>query len=133
MKYWLIKSEPSAYSWQDLEKDGTTTWDGVRNYQAQNNMKTMKIGDLAFFYHSIKDKAIVGIAEISREHYMAADPKFGQVEVKFYKPFKKPVTLQEMKENARLKNMIMLKQSRLSVSPVAEDEWNEINDMANKE
>lgn len=133
MKYWLIKSEPSSYSWQDLEKEKVTKWDGVRNYQAQNNMKAMKVGDLALFYHSIKDKAAVGIAEVCKEHYMADDPKFGQVDVKFYKPLKKAVTLQDMKTNSRLKELKMLKQSRLSVSEVDENEWCEIMNMAEKD
>lgn len=133
MRYWLIKSEPSTYSWQDLEKEKLTKWDGVRNYQAQNNMKAMKIGDLALFYHSIKEKAVVGIAQVSKEHYMDNDPKFGQVDVKFYKPLKRPVTLQNMKENDRLKNLKMIKQSRLSVSEVDEDEWCTIMEMAEKD
>lgn len=126
MKYWLFKSEPSEYSWQKMEEDKTVEWDGVRNHQAQNFMKTMQTGDLGFFYHSIKDKAICGIVEVHKEHYYTSDPKFGMVDVKCVKPLKNQVTLKDLKENPLLKNMKMLKQSRLSVSPVTEDEWNEI-------
>lgn len=125
-----MKSEPGEYSWQMMEKDGTTPWEGVRNYQAQNFMKTMKEGDLAFFYHSVKEKRIVGIVEICKEFYMTTDPKFGMVDVKFYKPLESQVTLADLKENPAFKGMIMLKQSRLSVSPVTEEEWNEVIKMS---
>lgn len=130
MQYWLMKSEPGEYSWAMLEKDGTTAWDGVRNYQAQNFMKQMKVGDKAFFYHSVSEKRICGIVEICKEFYKTTDPKFGMVDVQFYKPLENRVTLADLKENAELKGMIMLKQSRLSVSPVTEEEWDAIMKMS---
>ena len=121
MKYWLIKSEPSVYSWDQFEKDGKTNWNGVRNFQAANNMKAMKKGDQAFFYHSNEGKEIVGIAEIVKEAY--PDPtdesgKFVMVDVKPVKKLKKTVTLADIKADVKLKNMALVKQSRLSVSPV---------------
>ncbi|XP_026469513.1 thymocyte nuclear protein 1-like [Ctenocephalides felis] len=128
--YWMLKSEPNTYSFKQMETDQITSWDGVRNYQAQNFMKTMKIGDQAFFYHSVSDKEIVGIVEIIKEHYMADDPKFGMVDVKFIKPLKNPVTLAMLKSNPQLKDLLMLKQSRLSVSPVSESCWLEIMKMS---
>ena len=126
MKYWLIKSEPSVYSWDQFEKDGKTNWNGVRNYQAANNMKAMKKGDQAFFYHSNDGKEIVGIAEIVKEAYpdpTDATGKFVMVDVKPVKKLKKTVTLADIKSHATLKNMALVKQSRLSVSPVTADEW----------
>lgn len=130
MKYWLIKSEPSVYSWDQLEKDGKTNWSGVRNYQAANNLKAMKKGDQAFFYHSNEGKEIVGIAEIVKEAY--PDPtdksgKFVMVDVKPVKKLKTPVTLAGIKSHATLKNMALVKQSRLSVSPVTSEEWKTIS------
>ncbi len=126
MNYWLMKSEPSVYSWSQLEKDGKTSWSGVRNHQAANNLKSMKRGDHAFFYHSNEGKEIVGVVEIVKEAY--PDPtdktgKFVMVDVKPLKPLKKPVTLAEIKSHATLKNMALVKQSRLSVSPVTAQEW----------
>lgn len=132
MPYWLFKSEPSAYSWDKMKEENTTQWDGVRNYQAQKNMKSMKVGDLGFFYHSVSEKALVGIIEVCKEHYMADDPKFGVVDVKFYKPLKNRVVLSELKANPKLKTLAMLKQSRLSVSPVTKDEWDEMIKMSEK-
>lgn len=125
MRYWLVKSEPSAYSWDHMVKDGKTGWSGVRNHQAANNLKAMKKGDLAFFYHSNDGKEIVGVVEIVKEAY--PDPtdktgKFVQVDVKAGQKLKKPVTLAEIKSHATLKNMALVKQSRLSVSPVTADE-----------
>lgn len=126
MNYWLIKSEPSAYSWDQLVKDKKTNWSGVRNFQAAANMKAMKKGDRAFFYHSNEGKEIVGIAEIVNEYY--PDPsdesgRFGMVDVKPLKPLKKTVTLAEMKAEKALEKMAFLRQSRLSVSPVSRAEW----------
>ncbi len=126
MTYWLLKSEPSVYSWSQLEKDGKTNWSGVRNYQAANNLKAMKRGDQAFFYHSNEGKEIVGVVEIIKEAY--PDPtdktgKFVMVDVKPVKALKKPVTLADIKAHATLKNMALVKQSRLSVSPVTTQEW----------
>lgn len=129
MKYWLAKSEPSVWSWDQHVKKGTQHWDGVRNYQASNNMKAMKKGDLAFFYHSNEGKEIVGIVEVAKEYY--PDPtdetgRFGMVDFKAVKPLKKFVTLATIKETPALKNMALLKQSRLSVSPVSDAEWKTI-------
>ena len=136
MNYWLFKSEPSSWSWNDQLKAGKKgeTWDGVRNYQACNNMKNMKLGDFGFFYHSVTEKQIVGIVEIVKEYYL--DPtdktgKFGMVKVKALKSLAEPVSLSKIKSNRRLSNFQMIKQSRLSVVPVSEIEWNEICKMAN--
>ena len=129
MNYWLVKSEPFKWSWDMHVKKGVQGWDGVRNYQASNNMKAMKIGDLAFFYHSNEGKEIVGIVEVVEEYH--PDPtdetgKFGMVSFKAIKPLKKPVTLATIKETSALSDMALLKQSRLSVSPVKKTEWDKI-------
>lgn len=126
MNYWLLKSEPSAYSWQQMTKDKKTNWTGVRNYQAANNLKALKVGDLAFFYHSNEGKEIVGIVRITKTY--SPDPtdktgKFGMVEVTADKPLKTPLGLADIKVNTALKNMAFVKQSRLSVSPVTAAEW----------
>lgn len=124
--YWLVKSEPYKWSWDDHVKKGVEHWDGVRNYQASNNMKAMKIGDRAFFYHSNEGKEIVGIVEVVKEYYPDhTDPKgrFGMVDFKAIKPLKKPVTLAEIKTLKSLADMALVKQMRLSVSPVRKKEW----------
>ena len=124
--YWLFKSEPGAWSWDDQVRDGTAEWDGVRNYQAANNMKAMKIGDRGFFYHSVNEKRIVGIVEVVKEYYPdPTDPKgrFGMVDVKAMKPVKTPVTLAEIKAEPRLAELALVRQSRLSVVPVGDAEW----------
>ncbi|HBN22421.1 MAG TPA: EVE domain-containing protein [Holosporales bacterium] len=126
MNYWLIKSEPNTWSWEDQKRVGTEPWDGVRNYQAANNMKAMKIGDLAFFYHSVKEKKIVGIVEVVKEYY--PDPtdktgRFGMVDFKVVEDVKYQVTLQEIKDDPRLAHLPLVKQSRLSVSPVDKEAW----------
>ncbi|HEY8191149.1 MAG TPA: EVE domain-containing protein [Alphaproteobacteria bacterium] len=126
MNYWLIKSEPSVWSWDQQVKKKVTHWDGVRNHQAANNLKAMKRGDRAFFYHSNEGKEIVGIVEIAREAY--PDPsdetgKFVMVDVKAVEPLPRPVTLAEMKQSKALANMALLRQSRLSVSSVTAKEW----------
>ena len=126
MAYWLMKSEPGAWSWEDQVKDGTAEWDGVRNYQASNNMKAMKKGDKAFFYHSVNEKRIVGIVTIAKEYH--PDPtdksgRFGMVDVKALRPFKKPATLADVKGEPRLENLALVRQSRLSVMPISDDEW----------
>ncbi|APR98456.1 EVE domain-containing protein [Wolbachia endosymbiont of Folsomia candida] len=126
MQLWLLKSEPSDYSWQKMAVDKVADWNGVCNYQAQNYMKTMKLGDFAFFYHTGKEKAILGIVEVSKEYYHADHPKFGLVDVKFSRPLSNQVALYDIKQNPLLKDMSILKQPRLSVSPVSEIEWNEI-------
>lgn len=109
-----------------MEKEQVVEWDGVRNYQAQNYMKIMKVSDLAFFYHTGKEKAILGIVEVFKGYYHINDPKFGLVNVKFLKPLNNQVTLSNIKQNPLLKNMAILKQPRLSIAPVSEIEWNEI-------
>jgi predicted RNA-binding protein with PUA-like domain len=126
MKYWLVKSEPETYSWQQMQNDNVTTWDGVRNYQASNNMKAMKIGDQAFFYHSGKERRIVGIVEVVKEYYPDHTDKtgrFGMVDVKFRGELGKPVTLAEIKADERLSELALVKQSRLSVSPIDAKSW----------
>ena len=133
MSYWLFKSEPSTWSWKDHEKKGTEHWDGVRNYQANNNMKKMKVGDLGFFYHSVKEKKIIGIVEVVKEHYPDHTDKsgrFGMVDLKAVNRVKKPVTLSEIKDNPRLSDMVLVNNSRLSVQPVSDSEWSEICRMA---
>lgn len=129
MNYWLVKSEPFKWSWDDQVKKGVEHWDGVRNYQASNNMKAMKIGDQAFFYHSNEGLEIVGIVEVVKEYYPDhTDPKgrFGMVDFKAVKPFKKPVTLKEIKATKSLQDMALIKQMRLSVGPVTKKEWDTI-------
>jgi len=126
MAYWLMKTEPGAWSWEDQVNAGTAEWDGVRNYQAANNMKTMRKGDRAFFYHSVNEKRIVGIVEIAREYY--PDPsdssgRFGMVDVRAVKPMNRPVTLADIKAEPRLQHLDLIRQSRLSVMPVDEDAW----------
>lgn len=126
MAYWLMKSEPGAWSWADQAKAGTAEWDGVRNYQAANNMKAMKRGDRAFFYHSVNEKRIVGIVEVAGEYYpdpSDASARFGMVDVAAVKPFEKPVTLAEIKAEPRLAELALVRQSRLSVLPVSPEEW----------
>jgi predicted RNA-binding protein with PUA-like domain len=133
MNYWLFKSEPGAWSWNDQVKAGTDHWDGVRNYQASNNMKAMKKGDRAFFYHSVNEKRIMGIVEVVREYYPdQMDPKgrFGMVDVKAILPLERPVTLAEIKEEPRLKDLALVRQSRLSVMPINEASWKRICSMA---
>lgn len=129
MKFWLIKSEPFKYSWQQLLVDGRTYWDGVRNYQARNNLKAMQEGDRAFFYHSNVDLSIMGIVEICRTHYpdpTINDPRWVAVDVRPIVSLPNPVMLNQIKANPKLSNMEMLRQGRLSVSPVRDDEWEEI-------
>lgn len=130
--YWLVKSEPFKWSWDDHVKKGVEHWDGVRNYQASNNMKAMKIGERAFFYHSNEGLEIVGIVEVVKEYYPDhTDPKgrFGMVDFKAIKPLKKPVTLKEIKATKSLQDMALVKQMRLSVGPVKKAEWDIIMKM----
>jgi predicted RNA-binding protein with PUA-like domain len=124
MNYWLLKTEPSTFSWNDLARDKKAVWDGVRNFQARNNLKAMKKGDLAFIYHSMDDKAAVGIAEITREFY--PDPKDNEwvaVDIKPVRKLKTPVELGTIKKDKRLGNMVLVKNSRLSVQPVKKEEF----------
>tara|TARA_B100001559_G_scaffold161019_1_gene135126 strand:+ start:60 stop:479 length:420 start_codon:yes stop_codon:yes gene_type:complete len=128
MKFWLFKSEPNTWSWQNQlkKRDKGEHWDGVRNYQAAKNMKSMKKGDLGFFYHSVKEKQIVGIVEVIKEYYPDhTDTKniFGMVDLKAIKSLNKPVSLSEIKQTNKLQNMQLVKQSRLSVSSVSVSEW----------
>jgi predicted RNA-binding protein with PUA-like domain len=126
MAYWLMKTEPGAWSWDDQLRDGVAEWDGVRNHQASNNMKAMKIGDQAFFYHSVNEKRIVGIVEVVKEYYPdPTDPsgRFGMVDIKALRPVARPVTLAEIKAEPRLQDLALVRQSRLSVLPVAPEEW----------
>jgi predicted RNA-binding protein with PUA-like domain len=129
MAYWLLKSEPFKYAWSKLEADRRTHWDGVRNYQAANNLRSMRVGDRAFFYHSNDGLEIVGICEIVREAY--PDPsdesgKFVMVDVAPLKPVPKPVTLKAMKAEPRLAGFALIRQGRLSVVPVTPEEWSVI-------
>ncbi|SVD77829.1 uncharacterized protein METZ01_LOCUS430683, partial [marine metagenome] len=124
--YWLMKSEPGAYSWDDLVRDGSTYWDGVRNYQAANNMKKMKKGEKIFFYHSVTEKQIVGVMEVTREYYPDhTDPshRFGMVDVKPLAPVTRFVTLAQIKSESKLAGLALIRQSRLSVLPIAATNW----------
>ena len=123
---WLVKSEPDAYSWQQLVKDGRTNWSGVRNHQAALNLKAMKVGDKAFFYHSNEGKEVVGICEIVREAYPdPTDPagRFVMVDVAPVAPLPTPVTLAQMKAEPKLADIALIRQSRLSVMPIAPAHW----------
>ncbi len=133
MNYWLLKSEPSTWSWDDQSKVKKEMWDGVRNYQARNNLMKMKKGDLCFFYHSVNEKKIVGIAEVVKEHY--PDPtdktnKFVVVDIKTKKKLKNSVSLKQIKSQKKLSHLALIKQSRLSVMPIDEESWYLINKMA---
>lgn len=126
MNYWLIKSEPFKYSWDHFVKEGKSVWDGVRNYQARNNLKAMKVGDWAFFYHSNEGLEVVGIAEVIKEFYQdptTEDERWVVVEFKPVQKLNKTVTLKQMKADNRLENLALIKQSRLSVTPVAKSEF----------
>ena len=131
MAHWLMKSEPESYSWDDLVRDGGTEWDGVRNNAARLHLKAMKNGDEAFFYHSMSDKAVVGIMRITRE--AQPDPKspdWVSVRVEPARPLARPVTLAEIKAEPKLARMELIRQSRLSVAPVREEEWKVVLEMA---
>ena len=131
--YWLVKSEPDSYSWNDLVKDGLTSWTGVRNYTARNNLRAMAKGDEVLFYHSVTEKAVVGICEVKRTAYPDKTAKEGDWSTVDLVPKRKltqPVTLSEIKSNPRLKNISLLRQSRLSVQPLDKDQFGEILKMA---
>jgi len=133
MNYWLLKSEPSTWSWHNQSKVKKEMWDGVRNYQARNNLMKMKKGDLCFFYHSVNEKKIVGIVEVVKEHY--PDPtdkskKFVVIDVKTKKKLKYSVSLQLIKSQKKLSHLALVKQSRLSVMPIDKKSWDIINKMA---
>jgi predicted RNA-binding protein with PUA-like domain len=134
MAYWLIKSEPGTYSIDDMQKEKTTFWSGVRNYQARNNLKAMKKGDKCLFYHSVTNPGVVGIVEVTKEHYQ--DPTTEEtawvvVDVTFKKKLKNPVPLEDIKATPKLSQMVLVKSSRLSVQPVTEEEFDFVLKMAN--
>ena len=134
MHYWLLKSEPSSWSWDDQQAKGDEGegWDGVRNHQASNNMRAMEIGDLAFFYHSVNEKRIVGIVEVIAPYHpdpSDASGRFGMVTVKAVKSMARPVSLAEIKADERLAEMALVRQSRLSVTPVGAAQWRILMDM----
>lgn len=131
--HWLVKQEPEDYSWDDLVRDGSTQWSGVRNFQARNNLRQMKVGDAVFFYHSGKEKCVVGIASVSKAAY--PDPTAKQdgwiaVDIKALKKLANPVSLADIKANPKLSDLLLVRQSRLSVMPVGESEFDEIVRMA---
>ncbi len=135
MRYWLFKSEPNTWSWDQQVAKGAAgeEWDGVRNYQARNNMREMKLGDRGFFYHSVNEKQIVGIVEVCREIHpdtTTDDPRWECVDIKAVAPVPTPVTLAQVKAEPKLENFALVKQSRLSVVPVSDDEWALICSMA---
>ena len=135
MQYWLLKSEPDAFSWSDLVARGTKgePWEGVRNFQARNNMRSMKIGDLAFFYHSNEGKDVVGICRVTSDIHPDATDDTGKwecVDVAAVEPMPISVSLEAIKENPKLSSMVLVNNSRLSVQPVTKDEWREVSRMA---
>ena len=135
VNYWLLKSEPSTWSWEDQVKAGVEMWDGVRNYQARNNLMRMKKKDLCFFYHSVSEKSIIGIVEVVKEHYPDPTDKTGKfvvTDVKTKKRLKKAVSLEEIKSKPKLSNMALIKQSRLSVMPLTKIEWETIIKISEK-
>jgi len=133
MNYWLVKSEPFKYSWDDFLKDGWTYWDGVRNYQARNNLQAMKVGDEVLFYHSNEGLEVLGIAKVIKEFYRdptTNDERWVVVDLKPETTLNKPVTLSEIKKTPELKNIGLIKQSRLSVMPITKKEFNKIITMS---
>jgi predicted RNA-binding protein with PUA-like domain len=133
MAHWLVKSEPSAYSWDELVKDKRTVWSGVRNYAARIHLKAMKKGDEVLFYHSNEGTEIVGIAKVAKEHYQdptTTDDAWVAVDIKPFKHLKNPVSLSRIKADERLANMALVRIGRLSVQPVTDTEWEIIMDMA---
>ena len=134
-RYWLVKQEPEDYSWTDLVRDGSTSWTGVRNFQARNNLRQMKVGDTVFFYHSGKEKNVVGIAQVAKAAYpdpTADDPAWIAVDIKPVKPLSRPVALVDIRANSKLSNLLLIRQSRLSVMPVTKQEFEEIVRMGGK-
>jgi predicted RNA-binding protein with PUA-like domain len=135
VNYWLLKSEPSTWSWDDQVKAGVEMWDGVRNYQARNNLIKMKKKDLCLFYHSVSEKLIIGIVEVVKEHYPDPTDKTGRfvvTDVRTKKKLKRPISLEEIKSSPKLSNMTLIKQSRLSVMPLTKSEWETIIKMSEK-
>ena len=135
MKYWMVKQEPEAYSFDRLLKEKSTDWTGVRNFQARNNLREMRVGDKVLFYHSVSEKAVVGLAEVSLEAFAEVTDEEGKwiaVEIKAVRKFEKPVTLDEIKRNPDLQNIALIKQSRLSVIPLSEIEFKTIIELTEK-
>ena len=136
MKYWLIKTEPNTYSWEDLLNDKRTFWDGVRNYQARNNLKAMELGDLCLYYHSVKEKAVVGTAKVVKTFYQdpsTEDDRWVAVDVEAETSLKKRVTLEMVKNEPDLAQMVLVNNSRLSVQPVRKEEFDKIIAMGMEE
>ncbi|MDE0809868.1 MAG: EVE domain-containing protein [Alphaproteobacteria bacterium] len=138
MRYWLFKSEPGTWSWDDQVKEGDkgAGWDGVRNHQASNNMKAIKIGDQGFFYHSVNEKQVVGIVEVVAEYHpddTDASGRFGMVDIKAVRPITRPVTLAKIKADERMADFGLVRQSRLSVVPVTKEQWDIICAMGETE
>jgi len=132
MNFWLVKQEPSKYSWEEFLKDKKTYWDGVRNYQARNNLKAMKKGDQVLFYHSVVGKQVMGVAQVTRESYpdpTTDDDAWVVVDLKPVKSLKIPVTLEQVKSHPKLKEISLIKQSRLSVMPLTQSEFKIILDL----
>jgi predicted RNA-binding protein with PUA-like domain len=133
MNYWLVKQEPEKYSFDDLIKDGKTDWTGVRNFQARQYLRAMKTGDRVLFYHSVSEKAVVGVAEVSKEAFQDETDETGKwiaVEIKPIEKFQKPVTLDEIKARKNLQNIALIKQSRLSVMPLTREEFETILELS---
>lgn len=132
MRYWLFKVEPSDYPWSRMVADKTTQWNGIRSHQAQNYLRTMKLGDLVFFYHTEKERAIVGIVKVVKEFYNSSDPKFGEIDVEAVEELSNPVPLTAIKENDKLQAMIILRQPRISITPIQPEEWETIIELSKK-
>ena len=134
MNYWLVKTEPGTYSWDDLVKDKSTFWDGVRNYQARNNLKSMKTGDQLLYYHSVNDKMVMGIAKVTKEFYQdpsTSDNRWVAVDVAAVKALKNPVSLEMVKADKTLSDMVLVNNSRLSVQPVKKAEFERVVKLGN--
>jgi predicted RNA-binding protein with PUA-like domain len=134
MNYWLVKSEPEKYSWEKLNKEGRTFWDGVRNYQARNNLREMKVGDPVLFYHSNEGKEVVGIAKVVKEFYQdptTTDPNWVVVDLAPVESLKRPVTLEEIKADKPLKDIHLVRQGRLSVMGLKREEYDRILELSN--
>ena len=126
MNYWLVKSEPSSYSWSQMQKDKISPWDGVRNYQARNNLRNMKLGDVAFFYHSNQEKAIKGLIKVVKEYYpdhTDESGRFDMVDFEYVSSLERSISLAEIKQNENLQDIALVKQSRLSVMPISANEY----------
>lgn len=133
--YWLVKQEPEAYSWNDLVRDGKTQWTGVRNFQARNNLRQMKVGDMVLFYHSGKEKSVVGVAEVAKAAYpdpTANEESWIAVDIKPVKRLPNPVVLADVRANLKLGDLLLVRQSRLSVMPVSKEDFDEIVKMSGR-